>query len=67
MKINANKTKALCISELKSYVPAALFVDSEGNRVDAGDKMTILGFAFSSSPDMSAQVRKIKQKFTSRI
>ena len=37
MKINASKTKALLISELKSYAPEAHFFDSDGNRVKAGD------------------------------
>ena len=67
MKINASKTKALLISELKSYAPTAHFFDVDGNPVRAGDGMKILGVHFSSDPGMAAQVADIKRKFTSRI
>ena len=67
MKVNAAKTCCLLISEIKSYNPAAYFTDSDNNRVNSGNYMTVLGFDFSSDPDMSAQVKKIKRGFTSRI
>ena len=67
MKVNTDKTFCLLISEIKSYNPAAYFFDSEGNKVSSGQTMTILGFDFSSDPDMGAQVRRIKRGFTSRI
>ena len=67
MKINAGKTKALLISELKSSAPAAHFFDNQGNKVVAGDSMKILGVHFSSEPGMAAQVADIRRKFTARI
>ena len=67
MIINALKTHCLCISELKSYVPRAYFKDPEGNNVESQEKIRVLGFTFSSSPDMSAQVEEIKKGFTARI
>ena len=67
MKVNTSKTFCLLISEIKSYNPAAYFTDSEGTRIDSGNYMTILGFDFSSDPDMSAQVKKIKRSFVSRV
>ena len=67
MKINSSKTKALLISELKSYTPEAHFFDCDGNIVKAGDSMKILGVHFSSEPGMAAQVADIRRKLTSRI
>ena len=67
MKVNAAKTFCLLISEIKSYNPAAYFTDSDGNKITSGNHMTILGFDFSSNPDMSAQVKRIRRTFTSRI
>ena len=66
MRVNSAKTKALLISELKNYIPTAYFTDSEGNKITAGNTMKILGFNFSSDPDMTAQVAAIKAKFRSR-
>ena len=65
MKVNSAKTKALLISELKNYIPTAYFTDNEGTKITAGNTMKILGFNFSSDPDMTAQVAAIKAKFRS--
>ena len=67
MKVNASKTKALLISELKSYAPEAFFNDNDGGQVRPEDTMRILGVVFSSSPGMSAQVADIRKKFVARI
>ena len=67
MKVNAAKTHALLVSELKSYNPTAFFLDAAGARIDTKETMKILGLQFSSSPDMSAQVREIRRKFASRM
>ena len=67
MKINTSKTKALLISELKSYAPTAHFFDQDGNTVRSGETMKVLGVNFSSDPGMAAQVADIRRKFTSRI
>ena len=68
MKVNAAKTKTILISELKAYLPEAHFFDTEGAKIEAGDEiMNVLGFKFSSLPDMSAQVSDIKRKFRTRM
>ena len=67
MVVNGRKTNMLCISDLKSYVPHAYIYDSEGTKVESKDDMKILGFHFSSSPDMSAQVEAIRKGFVARI
>ena len=66
MKVNSLKTNAMVIAELKSYIPRAYFLDTDGVRIDAKQSMKILGFHFSSDPNMNAQVASIKKKFRAR-
>ena len=66
MRINFAKTMTMVISELKSYIPRAFIKDTKGETVDTRDNMKILGFHFSSDPNMSAQVESIRRKFRSR-
>ena len=67
MKVNASKTKVLCISDSRTYEASAYIVDSEGNEIDSLQGLKILGVNFSSSPDMTAQVESICKKFRSRV
>ena len=67
MAVNASKTQAMLISEVKSYIPQAYFYDSNGVKITTRSEMKILGFHLSSSPDMTAQVESIKRKYRSRI
>lgn len=43
MKINCSKTKALLISELKSYLLQAFFKDHQRGEVAGGEAMKVLG------------------------
>lgn len=61
------KTKALLISELKSYLPETFFDDADNNRIETDKTMKILGFHFSEDADMAAQVAAIRRKFVSRV
>ena len=67
MKVNSLKTLLLCISDSRTYEAGAFIVDADGNTIDSGKKMKVLGVHFSSKPDMSAQVDAICQKFRSRV
>ena len=68
MKVNASKTKTLLVSELKSYHPAAHFFDEDGTKIEQKEEeIKILGFHFSSRPDMAAQVASIKKKYRTRM
>ena len=53
MKVHAGKTQLMCISETKSYVPRAHFYDPDGNKISTTSSMKILGFHFSSDPDIA--------------
>ena len=63
MKVKFAKTKAMIISDLKSYIKKAFFTDTNGSKIETGNDMKILGVHFSSDSDMSAQVRAIRAKF----
>ena len=67
MKVNADKTKLLCISESRTYKARAHIETSEGDVISSIDQLKILGVHSSSRPDMSAQVESICQKFRARI
>ena len=42
MKVNASKTAAMVISELKSYLPDAYFCDSVNNKIKTAPTKKIL-------------------------
>ena len=68
MKINAEKTNMLCISDSLNYEPRSFFYDSvNGLKIESQKTMKVLGFHFSSSPNMAARVASIKKKFRSRL
>ena len=67
MKVHAGKTQLMCIAETKSYVPRAHFFDLDGNNIVTKSSMKILGFHFSSDPDMALQVKDIRRKYLARI
>ena len=66
MKVHPGKTVSMCIVELKSYIPTAYFRDRDGEKIESGNSMKILGVCFSSDPDMRAQVESIKKGFRTR-
>ena len=63
LRVNNAKTTALCISEVKSYIPKAFITDLDGNQIQSGNEMKILGFHFNSDVGMAAQVQAIRRKF----
>ena len=63
LKVNNAKTTALCISEVKNYIPKAFITDLDGNQIQSGNEMKILGFHFNSDVGMAAQVQAIRRKF----
>ena len=67
MKVNSLKTGLMIISDSASYNPAGYIFDLEGNKITNSNSMKILGFHFSSDPDMAAQVRSIQSKFRARL
>ena len=67
MKVNADKTMVLCISDSRTYKATAYIEDASGTRISSVDALKILGLNFSRKPDMSAQVEAVCRKFRARI
>ena len=67
MKVNSLKTLLLCISDSRTYEAGAYIIDEEGNTIESGKEMKVLGLHFCAKPDVSAQVDSICRKFRSRI
>ena len=66
MKVNTSKTNLLVISDALSYTPAVYIEDASRERIISGDGMKVLGFLFSSKPDVSAQVAALKKRMRKR-
>ena len=69
MVVNTRKTQMLVISDALNYTPHAFIHDREGNCINDGETMKVLGFTFSSKPTMHAHVntvlKRIRQKYWS--
>ena len=50
MVVNNGKTKLLCISDAQTYKPEAFILDRDGERLEAGEDLKVLGFHFDSRP-----------------
>ena len=62
MLVNKKKTKILCISDAQTYKAASHFYDSEGNVLESGQSMKILGFHMDSRPSVHAHVQALKTR-----
>ena len=63
MKVNSSKTSMICISDAMSYQAEAFIKDWEGNRIESGDLLKILGFHFSDRPTVHAHVKALQKRF----
>ena len=66
MLVNPTKTQLTIISDA-SYEAEAFFTDSNGCLVESQEGIKLLGFHFSSKPNMDRQIAVIKKKFRTRL
>ena len=66
MKVNSSKTSMICISDSLNYVTSAYITDSDGVRIESGDKLKMLGWHFSSRPTVDAYLEVMKRRFRQR-
>ena len=66
MKVNTQKTNLLCISDSQNHSTAAFILDAAGSRIESCPSMKMLGFHFSSRPNMDAHVAVLKRRFRER-
>ena len=63
MKVNAAKTCQVCISDGLSYRAAAHIHTTDGQRIDSGEHMKILGFHFGDRPTCAQHVQAMRRSF----
>ena len=66
MVVNENKTKLLCISDALNYTPHVFIIDSEGNKIESGSELKLLGFYFSNKPTVALHIDKVACKIRQR-
>ena len=67
MKLNASKTKMLCILAAKSYKPEAFFATDDRVTVMSSDSLRVLGFHFGTRPTVKTNMQVLQRKFKCRI
>ena len=67
MQINPQKTTMICISDAATYTARAFILDQNGEQIDSVDTLKVLGFHFSSKPNMQAQLDAIVSKITQKL
>ena len=60
MVVNKGKTKILCISDAQTYKARANLLDADGNRLESGGHMKVLGFHMDSRPSVHAHVQALR-------
>ena len=66
MKVNANKTNMICVSDGLHSVNGAHFYDRDGVKVESSDKLKVLGWHFSNRPSVATHLETIKRRFRER-
>ena len=62
MVVNSKKTKVLCMSDAMSYVARSFFLDADGERIESGNSMKILGFHFDTRPSCHAHINALRRR-----
>ena len=66
MKVNASKTGMVCISDSMNTENHAYIYDKDGQKIESGDHLKVLGWHFSSRPTVSAHMEVLKRRFRER-
>ena len=66
MKVNASKTKQVCVSDSLSFRAAAYIYTGTGEKIGTDCEMKILGFYFGNKPTIARHVEAIRKTFRGR-
>ena len=66
MRVNSSKTGMLCISDSLNYKTAAFILDADGQKIESGPSLKVLGWHFSQKPTADAQIAVLKKRFRER-
>ena len=59
MKVNSRKTAMVCVSGAQTYRAKSHIMTAEGEKIESGDSMKVLGFTFSGKPTVHAHVKSL--------
>ena len=66
MKVNADKTQLICISS-NPHSDIRSYIRHDGKEMQSVNELKILGFWFSNKPTVELHIRKLEEKFRSRL
>ena len=66
MKVNTKKTNLICISDSLNYKTCAYIEDRDGVQIESGERLKLLGWHFSSRPNVDAYLEVMKRRFRER-
>ena len=67
MLVNEDKTNLLCVSDSINFKTLAFIEDSNGNKIECGTDMKILGFYFSDRTGVDKHVNEVVKKLRQRF
>ena len=62
MKVNTAKTAMICISDSLNFKTNTYIEDKDGNRIESGEKLKMLGWHFSSKTTVEAHIEVLKRQ-----
>ena len=67
MKVNKAKTTMVCVSGAQSYTARSHILTADGDRVESGESMKVLGFHLSNKANVHAHIdvlcKRLRQKY----
>ena len=67
MVVNRSKTKILCVSDAQTYKARVHIYDSEGNKLESGSHLKVLGFHMDSRPSAHAHVQAMRLRMRDTV
>ena len=66
MKVNTSKTGMLCVSDSLNTENHAYLYDRDGEKIESGNSLKVLGWHFSPKPTVGAHIDALKRRFRER-
>ena len=66
MRVNADKTNMICISDRLNHTTVAHFFDRDGTKINSGQSLKVLGWHFSTRPTVDAHLGVLRRRFRER-
>ena len=66
MKVNSKKTNMICIADSLNFKTKSHIFDREGEKIESGEHLKVLGWHFSDSPTVEAHIKVLVRRFRER-